>query len=347
VAIFFLFLSFVFLLAEKQKTLGDKFLREKAALILSKDRLNSIYGFFAGVFFAAAVLTKWVPLIFLPGIWMLTTPGKRKYVAFGFMIGCAAMFGVFWPDVQNCFYTLSVYVANWEFAGFAFRWLRVATGSGTIARAVLATGFIITMIIIYMRCINAVRIHPSASYKIPLNSPLQKGDFDPPFFNTQGHKAVEEHNSIEDHILPLPRRERAGVRGGIYEIIRFFTPTLTLPHRWGGKKGNLEIAHGHMDILKSFYFTTMAFLLFTPTLHPWYALYLAAFLPFAAEPAGLVLSWSVFLAYRVVILYGLTGEWIENDWIPFLIIFAPAAAFAAGLMSKTAKHAFKNEMASS
>ena len=78
----------------------------------------------------------------------------------------------------------------------------------------------------------------------------------------------------------------------------------------------------------------MAFLLLTPTLHPWYAIYLTAFLPFAAGSAGLTLSWSVFLAYRVLILYGTTGQWVENDVVPILIISAPAGAALIGQIMK-------------
>jgi hypothetical protein len=73
----------------------------------------------------------------------------------------------------------------------------------------------------------------------------------------------------------------------------------------------------------------MAWLVCTPTLYPWYALYLAVFLPFTLSPAGIVLSWSVFLAYRVLIPWHLSGQWIEDDFTPFLIDAGPAAAFLA------------------
>ena len=77
-----------------------------------------------------------------------------------------------------------------------------------------------------------------------------------------------------------------------------------------------------------------AFLILTPTLHPWYALYLAAFLPFAGGPAGLVFSWSVFLSYRVVMAYGLTGQWIENSSVPLWVVIAPAAAAGVSIILK-------------
>jgi hypothetical protein len=339
VAIFFLFLSFVFLQTEKQNVIGDKSLRKKAALIFSRDKFNSIYGFFTGIFFAAAVLTKWVPLIFLPGVLMLATPGKRKYAAFGFIIGCTAMIGVFWPDVWNCFYTLSVYAANWEFSGFAFRWLRAATGSGTIARAVLVAGFIITIVIIYIRSINAARVFPALDSKIPLNPHLSKGDLMPHFFECgENHDIIHNEAMTGDKVmLGLKPPLSWWVRENLHKVIHFFTPTLTLPHQWGGEKYNFSFKYSHGVIFRVFYFISMAFLFFTPTLHPWYGLYLVVFLPFAAGPAGVAFSWSVFLSYRVVILYGLTGEWIENDFIPFLIVSAPTAAFAARFLIQTAK----------
>lgn len=80
-------------------------------------------------------------------------------------------------------------------------------------------------------------------------------------------------------------------------------------------------------VFKTFYFLSITFLLLTPTLHPWYAMYLAAFLPFIAGSAGIVFSWTVFLAYRVLLLYGMTGQWVENDFIPFLVFIGPVSAF--------------------
>lgn len=79
--------------------------------------------------------------------------------------------------------------------------------------------------------------------------------------------------------------------------------------------------------LSAFYGIALAFLLLSPTLHPWYALSLTFLLPFAAGPAGLVLCWSVFLAYRVLIPYTLLGLWIEDNLTAALTFLAPAVAF--------------------
>ncbi len=86
--------------------------------------------------------------------------------------------------------------------------------------------------------------------------------------------------------------------------------------------------------LKTMYGITLAFLLLTPTLHPWYALYLACLLPFIPNAAGIVLSWAVFLSYRVLIPFALLGTWAENDSIPGLIWGATIAAMIVAALVK-------------
>lgn len=78
------------------------------------------------------------------------------------------------------------------------------------------------------------------------------------------------------------------------------------------------------------YAVALAFLFLTPTLHPWYALYLAALLPLAAEPAGLVLTGAVFLSYRVLVLYTLSGRWVEWQTVTAAVFAAGAAAWGLG-----------------
>lgn len=81
--------------------------------------------------------------------------------------------------------------------------------------------------------------------------------------------------------------------------------------------------------LRTFYVIIMALLLTTPTLQPWYALMLAALLPFAAGPAGIVLCWAVLLTYRVQIPYFILGQWIESPLVTAAVFLAPAAAWGA------------------
>lgn len=70
----------------------------------------------------------------------------------------------------------------------------------------------------------------------------------------------------------------------------------------------------------------LAFLLLTPTLHPWYALYLVAFIPLAPSAPAIVLSWSILLSYQVVGSYHLNGVWHESSVISFYIWLAPVSA---------------------
>lgn len=206
-------------------------------------------GWGAGIFFAASILTKWLPLIFLPGFALMTSSGNRKHVIFAFWGGGLALMGIFWPAVQNGFHSLLVYAANWEFSGILFRLLRSYSGSGGLARLMLAAIFTAVAGILYFRCFRAM----------------------------------------------------------------------------GGFPG-MGAAGGPLRIFRAFYGIAMAFLILTPTLHPWYALYLVAFLPFAGGAAGMVLSWSVLLPYRVVIAYALTGQWVESDLISAFIVAGPLAA---------------------
>lgn len=82
--------------------------------------------------------------------------------------------------------------------------------------------------------------------------------------------------------------------------------------------------------LAACYGVALAFLLLTPTLHPWYALCLAVFLPFCAGPASLTLCWSVFLAYQVQISYFIEGNWQERSWVAAALFGAPVAAWLLG-----------------
>lgn len=77
---------------------------------------------------------------------------------------------------------------------------------------------------------------------------------------------------------------------------------------------------------KVLYGIVLAFLLLTPTLHPWYAIYFACLLPFVPGTAGLVMTWAVLLSYRVLISFTLLGTWEDNDAIPAVIWVATVCA---------------------
>jgi hypothetical protein len=111
-------------------------------------------------------------------------------------------------------------------------------------------------------------------------------------------------------------------------------------HRPGGGRLTTPAGSGMPpEALKTGYVISLGFLLLTPTLHPWYALYLLAFLPFCLEVAGIVLSWSVFLGYRVLIAHGILKVWQEDSGTSLMIWAAPVAAFLL-LQLTTRSHPF-------
>lgn len=93
--------------------------------------------------------------------------------------------------------------------------------------------------------------------------------------------------------------------------------------------------------LTACYATAMALLLLTPTLQPWYALSLAAFLPFCAGPAGLILCWVVLLTYQVQTTYFILGQWHENPLVTAAVFLAPVTAY---LLSKLFSNTFPPDM---
>ena len=81
-----------------------------------------------------------------------------------------------------------------------------------------------------------------------------------------------------------------------------------------------------MATIKTFYFITLAYLFLTPTFHPWYMLYAVCFFPVITGVFSLILSWTVFLSYRVLIGYSMFGQWKEDTVIPLAIWGAPTLA---------------------
>jgi hypothetical protein len=199
----------------------------------------------AGAAFAASILTKLLPVLFVPAAFLVT--GRRRAIAFGFgaLVAAAAMTVPFLPEISHALGTLATYCRHWEFAGFAFRTLRRLTGSGDAARIILSFVFLLACALLYRR-----------------------------------------------HARAKPDPES-----------RLFTA------------------------LCACYDVVIAFLLLTPTLHPWYAIYLAALLPFAAGPAGIALSASVFLGYGILPRYVTEGIWAESSALAFWITAVPALAF--------------------
>lgn len=92
------------------------------------------------------------------------------------------------------------------------------------------------------------------------------------------------------------------------------------------------------DTLKSAFWLTGAFVLLTPTAHPWYLLWVAPFLCFWPRASWIVLCASIVLSYGVLIEYSAVGVWREPAWtrpvayIPFyaLLLWEWAAGRRAG-----------------
>jgi len=213
--------------------------------------------FLAGALFACACLVKLFPLVLAPVLFLLTPASRRIPFGAGFLAALAALLVAFLPQLANITQSLDAYARNWEFAGFAFNTLRTFTGSGSVARLILSSGFALLVAGITVRLALDLR----------------------------GNRTPAER--------------------------------------------------GHLAITAS-YRIALALLLLTPTLQPWYALFLAAFLPFCAGPAGLVLCWVVFLTYQVQIPYFIRGAWIESGAVTAAVFLAPLAAYLVGkLLGRT------------
>ena len=82
------------------------------------------------------------------------------------------------------------------------------------------------------------------------------------------------------------------------------------------------------DTLRAAFILLAAHLLLSPTLHPWYLLWVLPFLPFFPNIGWLYLSAATLLAYNVLDGFQATGEWHEDAWVkwvqyaPFTILMA-------------------------
>ena len=58
-----------------------------------------------------------------------------------------------------------------------------------------------------------------------------------------------------------------------------------------------------------------ALLLLSPVVHPWYVLWVLAFVPMLASPPWVAFSWLVFLGYQVLVPYRSSGVWQPAEWV--------------------------------
>ena len=84
------------------------------------------------------------------------------------------------------------------------------------------------------------------------------------------------------------------------------------------------------DPLRVLFVVLSVFTLLSPTLHPWYLLWVLPFLPFFPNPAWLFFSGLVVLSYEVLGRYLHLGVWEEQAWVR-LVEFVPFYLLLAGV----------------
>jgi hypothetical protein len=115
----------------------------------------------SGALLACAGLVKLFPLVLAPVLFLLVPAGRRRYFAAGFIVSLTALVLPFLPHLVNMTASLDLYARNWEFAGFAFNTVRTVTGSGTIARILLAGSFLAA--VLFATCRLAGRFNAALS----------------------------------------------------------------------------------------------------------------------------------------------------------------------------------------
>ena len=87
------------------------------------------------------------------------------------------------------------------------------------------------------------------------------------------------------------------------------------------------------DPYRAAFVTLGAYVLLSPTMHPWYLLWVLPFLPFFPHPAWILFSGLATLAYEILLDYASTGVWQEKTWViymqyaPFYILLGATAYY--------------------
>jgi hypothetical protein len=88
------------------------------------------------------------------------------------------------------------------------------------------------------------------------------------------------------------------------------------------KKSSAQTYPYGIQPLVSAFVLTGTFLLLTPTLHPWYVLWIIPFVVFLPRWSWLIFTFLVQLSYQVLKQYQINGIWEEQSWI-LLIEYVP------------------------
>lgn len=150
-------------------------------------------------------------------------------------------------------------------------------------------------------------------------------DFDTHTFS--GLSTYLHHWHFNDLIYSLLRR-----------MLEAFDPSAALHARWACAFLLITAiacaVRSTQDPLRAAYWSLGAYVLLSPTLHPWYLLWIMPFMPFFPSAPWLVLSGLVFLAYEVLIDYSLSGVWLEKSWVrwaqyaPFYFLLFSSFAYS-------------------
>lgn len=80
----------------------------------------------------------------------------------------------------------------------------------------------------------------------------------------------------------------------------------------------LILTLGWMHPIRAGYILTGLFLWLTPTMHPWYLIWILPFLVFYRNPAWLVFTCLSAVSYKVLVRYSVEGIWQEELWVKWV-----------------------------
>ncbi|MEZ0329104.1 MAG: hypothetical protein ABWK15_06050 [Dissulfuribacterales bacterium] len=112
-------------------------------------------------------------------------------------------------------------------------------------------------------------------------------------------------------------------------LVIFFVACLVLIYK---KFIPLLLNYSLNAFISACYYISFAFLVFYPTLHPWYGLYMILFLPFVMRIDGIVFSFSLLLLYRVMSLYVSDRIWFDDWFMASLVLLGPLASMCLSLL---------------
>ena len=101
-----------------------------------------------------------------------------------------------------------------------------------------------------------------------------------------------------------------------YKIFAAVILLFVIINQW--RKSQSEFYPAGIRPLTAAFMITGTFLLLTPTLHPWYLLWIIPFLIFLPGWSWLIFTFLIQLSYQVIYNFQLTGIWQEQTWILLL-----------------------------